>query len=131
VRRHTASSEFDVEEVDALPRVDVVLSYVGADEVMIDAAVSHGAQGLVCAAYGAGHLSPAQERALDAASQSGVAVCIASRVGSGRVVRSPNLAKRGFVAAGNLLPWKARLLLSLALTRTKDTESIQAMFESY
>jgi L-asparaginase len=98
---------------------------------MIEAAVSHGARGLVCGAYGAGYLTPAQETALEAASRSGVAVCIASRVGSGRVVRSPNLAKRGFITAGNLPPWKARLLLSLALTRTKDTDAIQTMFETY
>ena len=131
VRRHTTRSDFALGHVDALPRVDVVLSYVGADEVMIDAAVSHGARGLVCAAYGAGYLSPAQEKAFEAARDAGVAVCIASRVGSGRVVRSPNIAKRGFIAAGNLLPWKARLLLSLALTRTKNTDDIQALFDAY
>lgn len=131
LRRHTATSDFAIGDVDALPRVDIVLSYVGADQVMIDAAVSHGARGIVCAAYGAGYLSPAQETALEAARRSGVAVCIASRVGSGRVVRSPSIAKRGFIAAGNLLPWKARLLLSLALTRTKDTDAIQAMFDTY
>ena len=131
VRRHTASSDFAIGRVDALPRVDIVLSYVGADEVMIDAAVAHGARGIVCAAYGAGYLSPAQETALEAASQAGVAVCIASRVGSGRVVLSPGLRKRGFIAAGNLPPWKARLLLSLALTRTKDTSDIQTIFDTY
>ena len=43
-------------------------------------------------------------------------MCLCSRVASGRVVRSPGLKKRGFVAGDNLQPWKARLLLSLALT---------------
>jgi L-asparaginase len=35
------------------------------------------------------------------------------------------------VAAGNLLPWKARLLLALGLTRTRDPEEIQGLFDRY
>ncbi|MGA9894289.1 MAG: hypothetical protein WBQ55_18505 [Xanthobacteraceae bacterium] len=47
------------------------------------------------------------------------------------MVRSPSLAKRGFVAADNLQPWKARILLSLALTKTSDADAIQRMFGTY
>ena len=54
-----------------------------------------------------------------------------SRVASGRVVRSPGLAKRGFVAGDNLQPWKARILLSLALAKTDDADDIQRMFDTY
>ena len=60
-----------------------------------------------------------------------VVMCLCSRVASGRVVRSPGLAKRGFVAADNLPPWKARILLALALARTNDADEIQRMFDSY
>jgi L-asparaginase len=35
------------------------------------------------------------------------------------------------IAADNLPPWKASVLLSLALTRTSEPDEIQAMFESY
>jgi L-asparaginase/Glu-tRNA(Gln) amidotransferase subunit D len=52
-------------------------------------------------------------------------------VAAGRVVRSPGLAKRGFVAGDNLQPWKARLLLSLALTKTSSADEIQRMFDTY
>jgi L-asparaginase len=41
------------------------------------------------------------------------------------------LKKRGFVAGDNLPPWKARVLLSLALTRTSRADEIQQMFDSY
>ena len=58
-------------------------------------------------------------------------MCLCSRVASGRVVRSPGLAKRGFVAADNLQPWKARILLSLALAKTNDADEIQRMFDTY
>jgi L-asparaginase len=60
-----------------------------------------------------------------------VLMCLSSRVGSGRVVRSPGLTKRGFVAADNLQPWKARILLSLALAKTNDAAKIQQMFDTY
>jgi L-asparaginase len=58
-------------------------------------------------------------------------MCLCSRVASGRVVRSPGLAKRGFVAADNLPPWKARILLALARAKTSDADEIQRMFDTY
>jgi L-asparaginase len=130
-RKHTLATEFDVGSRDALPRVDVVVSYVGADGAMIDAAVDAGARGLVSAGTGAGRPTPAEDEALTRARERGVVVCQSSRVGSGRVVRAPALVRRGFVAADNLQPWKARTLLALALTITSEPDEIQRMFDTY
>jgi L-asparaginase len=131
-RRHTVNTEFDLSAMKSLPRVDVVLSYVGADGKMIEAAVKAGAKGIVSAATGAGRPTPREDEAFDRAyAESKVLMCLCSRVASGRVVRSPGLAKRGFVAGDNLQPWKARVLLSLALTKTKDANEIQRMFDTY
>lgn len=130
-RPHTVATEFDVAALEALPRVDVAVSYVGADGAMIDAAVAAGARGIVSAGTGAGRPTPAEDDALTRAHDSGVVVCQSTRVGSGRVVAAPALRKRGFVAAGDLQPWKARTLLALALTITTDDREIQRMFETY
>jgi L-asparaginase len=131
-RKHTVDTEFDVRSLQSLPRVDIVLSYVGADGVMIEAAANAGAKAIVSAASGGGRPTPAEDNALERVyKQHGVLVCICSRVASGRVVRSPGLARRGFVAGDNLQPWKARLLMSLALTRTQDSTDIQRMFDMY
>jgi L-asparaginase len=131
-RKHTLETEFDLRSVQSLPRVDVVLSYVGADGTMIEAAVNAGAKGIVSAATGAGRPTPLQDMAFDKAySEHKVLMCLCSRVASGRVVRSPGLAKRGFVAGDNLQPWKARILLSLALAQTNDANEIQRMFDTY
>ncbi len=131
-RRHTIETEFDVRSALSLPRVDIVLSYVGADGTMIEAAVNGGAKGIVSAATGAGRPTPLEDAAFDKAyTEKGVLMCLSSRVGSGRVVRSPSLTKRGFVAADNLQPWKARILLSLALTKTNNAGEIQRMFDTY
>jgi L-asparaginase len=131
-RRHTVDTEFDVRGLEALPRVDIVLSYVGADGAMIEAAAAAGAKAIVSAATGAGRPTPAQDEAFDRLyKEKGVLMCLCSRVASGRVVRSPGLTRRGFVAGDNLQPWKARLLLSLALTKTSNADDIQRMFDTY
>jgi L-asparaginase len=131
-RKHTVQTEFDVRELQSLPRVDVVVSYVGADGAMIEAAAKAGAKGIVSAGTGAGRPTPAEDAAFDKCfKETGMLMCLSSRVASGRVVRSPGLAKRGFVASDNLQPWKARLLLSLGLTRTTNPDEIQRMFDTY
>jgi L-asparaginase len=112
-----------------LPRVDVVLSHVGADAVLIDAAMAAGARGLVSAGTGAGRPTSAEDDGLDRAVAAGVVVCQASRVGGGRVARSPQMVRRRLVAADNLLPWKARILLALGLTRTADPDRLQDLFD--
>jgi L-asparaginase len=111
-------------------RADMVLSYVGADGTMIEAAANAGAKGIVSA--GAGRPTPAEDAAFDKCfKENGMIMCLCSRVASGRVVRSPGLQRRGFVAGDNLQPWKARLLLSLALTKTSNADEIQRMFDTY
>jgi L-asparaginase len=132
LKKHTVATEFDVRGLKSLPRVDVVVSYVGADGRMIEAAATAGARGIVSAATGAGRPTPAEDEAFDRMyKEKGVIMCLCSRVASGRVVRSPGLAKRGFVAGDNLQPWKARVLLALALTKTGNADEIQRMFDAY
>jgi L-asparaginase len=132
LRKHTVDTEFDVQRLAALPRVDVVLSYVGADGAAIEAVANAGAKGIVSAGTGAGRPTPAEDAAFEKVHrEKGLLICFCSRVASGRVVRSPGLAKRGFVAGDNLQPWKARILLALALTKTSRAEEIQGMFDIY
>ena len=132
VRKHTTATEFDVRNLESLPRVDMVLSYVGADGTMIEAAAKAGAKGIVSAGTGAGRPTPAEDAAFDKCfKETGMLMCLCSRVASGRVVRSPGLQRRGFVAGDNLQPWKARLLLALALTKTTNPDEIQRMIDTY
>jgi len=131
VRRHTTETEFDVSGLNALPRVDVVVSHLGADGSMVDAAVAAGARGIVSAGTGAGRPTPGEDAALQRASAAGTLVVQSTRVGSGRTVSSPGLRRNGWSAADNLQPWKARILLALGLTRTSDVAEIQRMFDTY
>ena len=119
---------FALEHGRDLARVDILVSHVGADGRLIDAATRLGARGLVCAGTGAGVVTLEEEAALLRAAAKGVCVCLASRVTSGFVTRTPSMLRNGFIAAGSLPPWKARILLSLALQHEADWEVIQQMF---
>ena len=130
-RKHTTETEFDISQLTELPRVDVVVSYLGADGTMIDAAVAAGAKGIISAGTGAGRPTPGEEKALDQAAASGVLICQGTRVGSGRTVRSPGLVRKGWIGADNLQPWKARILLRLGLATTQDPNELQRLFDTY
>ena len=115
-------------DLRALPRVDLVVTYQGADGALVDAAVAAGACGIVSAGSGAGYPTPAEVEALERASAAGVLICQASRVGSGRVPGVPSLVARGWVAADDLQPWKARVLLRLGLAVGESPQVIAARF---
>lgn len=122
---------FSGADLRALPRVDVVVSHQGADGLLVRAAVEAGAAGIVSAGTGAGHPTPGEVAALEGARASGVVVVQASRVGAGRVPPVPALAARGWVAAGDLPPWKARILLRLALAAgITGPDALQELFEA-
>ena len=118
---------FDVSAVRALPRVDVVYSYGGADSVIIDAVVAAGAKGIVVAGIGRGGLAPAQTEALRRARARGVVVVVSTRTGSGRV---PVDRGDDMIGAGDLNPQKARVLLTLALVRSSERGEVAAYFRA-
>ncbi len=131
LRRRAPDTEFDVSDIEALPRVDVVHAYAGADGALVRACVDAGAQGIVAAGFAPGLVPPAQLEALNEAVRAGVAVAHCSRVGSGRVPGLGASHAPGSVTTDNLTPQKARILLMLGLTRTRDREGLQRMFDTY
>lgn len=130
-RRRAPHTEFDARGVADLPRVDIVLSYAGADGAAVRAFVAAGARAIVSAGVAPGLATPAETEALLEARRAGVIVVQGSRAGSGRVLPRTVLTERGFVAADNLNPQKARVLAMLALTVTDDAAQIQRIFDEY
>ena len=133
VTRHTVDSEFSLKGVTKLPRVDIVYAHENADGVLVEAAVAAGAKGLVLAGVGDGNTSRSMLDALAAAAKSGVLVVRSSRVGSGIVRRNIEINDDGlgFVAALELNPQKARVLLRLALLKTRSPAEAQRIFSEY
>ncbi len=132
-RKHTNGSEFSVAGMTALPRVDVLYAHADMSADLIDAAVKAGAKGIVMAGVGDGNMTSKALEALGRAAKAGVVCVRSSRVPTGRTWRNSEINddQYGFVAAGELLPSKARVLLKLALTKTPDPKQIQEMFEAY
>ena len=133
VGRHTADSEFSVQGVTALPRVDIIMAYENMDGALIEAAVAAGAKGIVIAGVGNGNLTQAAVSALAVQAKKGVICVRASRVAVGRVERNVELDddKLGFVASLDKNPQKSRVLLRLALLKANDAREVQRVFREY
>lgn len=130
-RRHAPDTEFDMAAISELPRVDISYSYAGSDGIAIKTFVDAGARGIIGAAFAPGLLSPEEFTAMEAAVQRGVVVVLSSRAGSGRTFGPSKVRAAGFLQADNLTPQKARILLAMALTKTRDLVHIQHMFDTY
>jgi L-asparaginase len=131
--KHTTRSDFDISNVTALPRVDVIFASVDNSPSLIDAAVANGAKGIVIAGVGNGNMNKASVDAAERAVKKGVIVVRSSRVPTGVVGRNVELNDDdlGFVASYELNPQKARILLTLALLEPRTPQAIQTLFDEY
>ena len=102
-------------DVTTLPRVDIAISYAGADGVAIDAFVAAGARGIVSAGLAPGRPASKETSALVRAAQAGVVVVQATRAPRGTVPVQRFLAADGLLAGGDLAPPKLRIALMLAI----------------
>lgn len=131
LRRHAPDTEFDISALEALPRVDIAYAYAGGDGTAVRAFMAAGARGIVSAGFAPGFSPPGDFMALKAAVAEGVTVVQSTRAGSGRTFRNSRLRDAGILIADNLNPQKARILLSLALTVTREPAEIERMFRTY
>jgi L-asparaginase len=119
---------FDLEKITTLPRVDIVYTYADADGTLIDASK---AEGLVIAGFPTGSGTPAMDEAVKRAVARGVPVVMTHRGGAGRVQDTRAKEARPLLWGDNLTPQKARILLMLGLTRTRNTAELQKIFNTY
>ncbi|MEG1192999.1 MAG: asparaginase [Clostridia bacterium] len=132
LKKHTLETEFDVCGRKSLPAVGVASFHVDARPEILDyLAGTH--DGLIIEGAGDGQVSLAWERRIRRLAGQGYPIVRATRVPDGAVFRGAGMPddEMGTVAAGTLSPEKARVLLMLALTKTRDIGKIQRMFEWY
>lgn len=98
--------------INAWPKVEIVMSYAGADGALVDALLGLGVQGLVVAGTGNGTVHHALQAALMKAQSQGVQVVRATRCTQGRVLPR---ADDCFSSANGLSPVKARIDMMLRL----------------
>ena len=130
---HTKASEFSIDGVSTLPRVDIIYAHANMSPDIITSAVQNGAKGLVIAGVGDGNMTAPAVEALKGAIAQGVVVVRSSRTNGGIIRRNIELNddQLGTVASMELNPAKARVLLQLALLKTKDPKTIQGYYDRY
>ena len=133
VGKNTVDSEFSLDGVTSLPRVDIIMAHENMDGRMIDAAAAAGAKGIVIAGVGNGNMTQAGLDALAANARKGIVCVRSSRVATGRVGRNVEVDddKLAFIASDDLNPQKARVLLRLALLKPRPLAEIQRLFQEY
>lgn len=135
-RRHTRDSEFDVSGLDDLPKVEILHSYAESNITTQLLALSRsGVPGIVLAGTGAGALPQALKGAITEVRSSELkanpVLVRTTRVANGRVVARKEYDDMDIVPGDNLSPQKARILLMLALSKTRDLQEIRRFFSQY
>ncbi|KNB46004.1 asparaginase [Blastocystis sp. subtype 4] len=122
-RRHTENCEFDL-------KVDILYVYPNLDLDILKYYLDKN-DGLVIAASGNGSISDDVMPIL-AENKHKCVIVRGSRCSSGIVTPNPSADKTlNLISSGNLSPQKARVLLMMALTVTKDVSEIQDLFNRY
>jgi len=114
-----------------MPVVDVLYVHAGCRAGLAETAIKAGARGIVVAGSGAGSTGNLAAEINAIVENKRAVVVQSSRVGEGRVLRENNWSEPGMVAADNLPPHKAAILLSLALLNTDEPDEIQKLFDRY
>lgn len=130
-RRDTPSPELDWPNGLDWPRVEIVMSFAGADGAPIRAAVDNGALGLVVAGLAPGYATPDQRLALQDARNKGVQVVMSTRAAHGPTTALRQNDVDGLIGSRRLSPAKARILLTGALIAGATPAETDGLFAAF
>jgi len=126
---HTAESEFNIYDLDSLPKVDIVQDFAGLDSKILTYFTNRSNQGLVISSFAGGRLSKGM-REIYHLSATHKPIVISSSIKGSRIMGS-NPEGTPIIIANDLPPNKARILLMLSLTITSELNKIQDYFNKY
>jgi glutamin-(asparagin-)ase len=133
-KRHTMTSEFDIEKIDTLPSVEIAYGSGNASDTAYRAFAGSGAKAIIHAGTGNGSVSSAVVPTLQELRGKGVQIIRSSHVNAGgfvlRNAEQPD-DKYDWVVAHDLNPQKARILALVALSKTQDSKELQRIFWEY
>lgn len=122
----------------AYPKVALLPAVLGDDGALAQAVPDLGFEGIVIAAFGAGHVAAAFAERVDALAKR-VPLVIATRTGAGTTASKTygfvgsevDLARRGAMLAGWLSPCKARLLLAALLAAETSDSALRSTLDNW
>ena len=127
---HTFNTPFDVSNMKAFPKVDIVSDYAGFDEDIFSYFANRPNFGIVVNTFAGGRMSGGMTRGIEALKDKHQPIVLASGVKLGRIIGKP-VPRPEVIVANDLPPNKARILLMLALTITDAPKHIQDIFDTY
>jgi L-asparaginase len=131
IKPHTVDSQFDISGLTELPKVSVAYFNIDADPSIIDY-LAQTSEGIVIAGAGSGTFSSNWLKEIEKLEAKCIPVVRSSRIGSGIILKDSTIDKyANCIPSYTLSPPKARILLSLALTKTKDYYEIGRIFAEY
>lgn len=132
-RDHTVLTQWSIDDIELLPRVDMIYSYGALDKEVIGTVASD-AKGLIFAGTGNGNVAEHIVGPLRKAARQGLHVVRATRTGNGVVIRNGAQPDDdyGWIVVDDQAPQKARILLMLAmLSSTNERHALQDAFYRY
>lgn len=133
-KRFGKNSEFNIDQIDALPDVSVVYGHGNAKPGLYEAAAQMGTKAIIHVGTGNGSVAATVLPTLTDIRAKGVHIIRSSHVNAGGFVlrnAEANDDKNDWVVAHDLNPQKARVLAMLALTKFKDVANLQRIFWEY
>lgn len=131
IKPHTVDSQFDISNLEVLPQVSIAFFNIDADPSIIDY-LAERSEGIVIAGAGSGTFSSKWLNKIKKLEDKGIPVVRSSRIGSGIILKDSIMDKySNCMPSYTLSPQKARILLSLALTKTKNYDEIGKIFAEY
>lgn len=131
IKPHTIDSQFDISGLSKLPEVSIAYFNIDANPSIIEY-LAQRSEGVVIAGAGSGTFSSSWLREIKKLEVEGIPVVRSSRIGSGIILKDSTIDKyANCIPSYTLSPPKARILLSLALTKTKDYVEIEKIFAEY
>lgn len=129
---HDVNTGFFIDNLKELPEVGIVYGYGSNSTVALEAFIDAGCKGIIFAGVGDGNLNQKTLDLAEQAAKNGLIIVRSSRVLYGGVYTEGGEVddmKLGFIASGSLNPQKSRILLMLALTATRDIDTIRSYFQ--
>lgn len=129
-RVHTFKSHLQIHKINEFAKVEIIYLNTQNSHEILNFVIKNGVKALIIATLGNGNFDKKTGEILTKAAQNGVIIALSSRVGSG-VVTGAEIETKNFILTDNLNPQKARVLLLLALLKTKNLKEIQKIFDTY
>lgn len=130
LKPHTMNSEFNIDNIKSLPKVGIVYFDIDLDPHILDYYYNNDYKGIILVGAGSGMVSEKWKNKLIEMNEKSIHI-VRSAIGRGSVDRDGIDKECKTIPSYTLIPSKARILLSMALTKNSSYDYINNIFKTY